>query len=245
MKRLSAVAAFAAVSLHACAQEPSPSAPAATDREAIEQIVRDYILENPEIVEEALIVLAERQQAEKDAALASAVERNWDALYTDARDFSIGPDDAEVTIVEFFDYRCGFCKRSWEWVNSLPAQYDGKVRVVFKEFPILSPESRQAAFATLAAGEQGKYLEMHQALMRSKGELKQDQIEEIAREVGVDVAKMTADAKSLEVQKQVADIRSLADALDTRATPTFFVNGIKVAGADQARVEAMIEEAIS
>ena len=103
----------------------------------------------------------ERQRRDEAEAARQAVVDNRDALYNQASDPAIGPDDAEITVVEFFDYRCGYCKRSLDFVSGLPAKHDGKVRVVFKEYPILSPQSRQAALAALAAKKQGKYFEMH------------------------------------------------------------------------------------
>ncbi len=241
--KLSASAVFA-LALAACAPEGAAE-PDVTDKAAVEQIVRDYILENPEIIEEALITLAQRQEAEEQARVAQALTDNADALYGDPRDFSIGPEDAAVTIVEFFDYRCGFCKASVDWVQSLPEEHDGKVRVVFKEFPILSPESREASLAALAAGKQGKYVEMHQALMKSRSQLKQSDIEEIAESVGVDLAKLEADAKSTSVQKQISDVRALAEATGTRATPTFVIDGQIVSGFDRPTLERLIEAKVS
>ena len=152
-KLLSAAAVAALILTPACAQEFD-----AADREAVESIVRDYILENPEIIEEAIIKLSERERAAEVAMRSEAALANYDALANNPSDFSIGPADAPVTVVEFFDYRCGFCKRSTSWALGLPEQYDNKVRVVFKEMPILSPESEKAALAAIAAGKQREKL---------------------------------------------------------------------------------------
>ena len=124
-------AAMAALALTpACAE--SKAAPVA-DREAMEQVVREYILENPEIIEEALIKLSAKQQAAASQEAQKAIASNFDAIYNNENDYFIGPADAEITVVEFFDYRCGWCKRSVEWIQALPEDYDGNVRVVFKE----------------------------------------------------------------------------------------------------------------
>lgn len=242
MIRTTSIAAMAALLTFtpACAQEPE----GAMSRADVEEIVREYIMENPEIIEDALIALSEKQQAEKLAASKAAIQTSADALFSDARDFSIGPKDAELTIVEFFDYRCGYCKASLGWVQDLPEEYDGKVRVIFKEFPILSAESEQAALAALAAGEQGKYNEMHAALMKSRSGFKTDDIDEIAESAGVDVAKMRADMKSTALREHVADVRSLAQTLGTSATPSFVIEGELVQGFDRERLEDLIQEAV-
>ena len=144
-----ALAATAIALTPACAQEQVGTA----DKEAIEKIVAEYIIENPQIIEDALIALSEQRAAEEAEQARAAIAENRDALINNAGDFSIGPADAPVTVVEFFDYRCGFCKRSAEWATELPEKYDNQVRVVFKEFPILSTESEKAALAAIAAGE--------------------------------------------------------------------------------------------
>ena len=202
-----------------------------SDREAIETVVREYIIANPEIIEEALIELAARERAEMAGRLAS-----------DPRDFTLGPDDAKVTIVEFFDYRCGYCKRGMDWLLETAENNPDTVRVVFKEFPILSPESRDAALAALAAGRQGKYTEMHTALMESKSDFSEDAINEIAEKVGVDVKKMRADMQSRELQQQISDVRSQAIEVGAEATPTFFINGRVVAGYDPASLDRIVAE---
>ncbi|MEE9380070.1 MAG: thioredoxin domain-containing protein [Hyphomonadaceae bacterium] len=225
----------------ACAQEVEVNT---ADRTAIEGVVRAYILENPEIIEDALIALAEKRDAEEEANAKLAIAENTDAIFSDARDYSIGPEDAAVTIVEFFDYHCGYCKASADWASALPAQYDGQVRVVFKEFPILKPESRDAALAALAAGEQGKYVELHLALMAARGTLKATDIDRIAERVGVDVEEMRIAMKTTANQQQISDVRALARLTGTTATPTFIIDGELVAGFDKDRLEQLIKDGI-
>ena len=162
-------------------------------------------------------------------------------------DFSIGPADAKVTVVEFFDYRCGFCKRSASWATALPEKYDDQVRVVFKELPILSAESEKAALAALAAGKQDKYIEMHMALMELDNGtgFGPDVIDAAAESVGVDVARMRADMKSVDVQKTVADSKSLARSLGISGTPNFIIGTELVPSADITQVEALIQTALA
>lgn len=238
-----AIAATAIALTPACAQERVDGA----SKKAIEKIVYDYIMENPEIIEEALISLQEKRQAEEMALAQAAIADNQDALVNNPADYSIGPADAPVTVVEFFDYRCGFCKRSAEWALDLPEQYDNQVRVIFKEMPILSAESETAALAAIAAGEQGKYIEMHTALMELDNDsgFDAEAIDATAESIGVDVAKMRADMKSIDVQKAVADSKSLARTLGITGTPNFIIGTQSVAGADIAAVEALIETALA
>lgn len=241
---LSGTALSALFLLPACAQETSAQAAGDMSREEVEQIVRDYILDNPEIIEDALIVLRDRQQAAERDTARSAIIENAAALYNNPRDHFIGPEDAEVTVVEFFDYRCGYCKRSVDYVAGLPVAHDGNVRVVFKELPILSPESRVAALAALAAGNQGKYFEMHVALMEASGSYSDTQINSIARSVGVDVDQMRADMESEEIQSQLAESIALARAIGISGTPAFVIGDMMVPGANMPLVTSLIETSL-
>ncbi|MEO1642630.1 MAG: thioredoxin domain-containing protein [Pseudomonadota bacterium] len=239
-KLLPAFVAMTAIALTpACAQQ-SADAP---NKEAVEEIVREYILENPEIIEEALIALQAKRELEEQTANSLALAANADALFNTETDYSVGPADAPVTVVEFFDYRCGFCKRSADWAMALPEAYDGQVRVVFKELPILSAESEKAALAALAAGKQGKYNEMHVALMEldNSSGFGPDAIDAAAKDAEVDVVKMRADMSSVDVQRQLADMKALARTLGITGTPTFVVGTSQVPGADQNAVRTLID----
>lgn len=228
--------------LPACAQ---PGAGGASKSE-LEKIVREYILENPEIIEEALIALSEKEKIAQAAAAQAAIAANASELYAKASDYSIGPADAKVTVVEFFDYRCGYCKRSVDWVRALPDEYDGEVRVVFKELPIFGGISETAALAALAAGKQGKYLEMHVALMnlKSNDDLTEANIDALAAEAGINIAKMRADMESPAVTKQLAEMKALGEALAVGGTPGFFIGEQHIEGANTAAIEAAIKDAL-
>lgn len=239
-KLLSAGALVAILLTPACAQDVG-------DKAAVEEIVREYILENPEIIEEALIALQEKERAAEVAQYTAAAEANLTALAQNPNDYSIGPADAPITVVEFFDYRCGYCKRSAEWAAALPEAYDNQVRVVFKEYPILSPESEQAALAAIAAGKQDKYIEMHLGLMALDNGtgFGPEEIDQVAQEAGIDVAKMRADMSSIDVQRTVAEAKSLARTLGISGTPNFFIGTEFVGGANMPAVEARIEAALA
>ena len=240
-KPLLVFAATALALLPACAQAGSGS------KAEMEKIVREYILENPEIIEEALIVLRDRDIAAEAAAVKAAIAENKDALYNHTGDYSIGPADAKVTLVEFFDYRCGYCKSSVNWVRALPEAYDGQVRVVFKELPIFDGISRTAALAALAAGKQGKYVELHVALMnlKSNDDLTEAKIDELAAAQGINVAKMRADMKSDAVQKQLTEMRALGQTLAVTGTPGFFIGDEHIEGANTDAIEAAIKAALA
>lgn len=241
IRKLFTAAAMTAIALTpACAQE---SASGKTDRAEIETIVRDYILANPEIIEEALVALSAQQRAEAADAAKTAIRKEKDRLYNLASDYFVGPADAEVTVVEFFDYRCGYCKRSADALQALPDRYDGKVRVVFKELPIFGGVSETAALAALAAGKQDKYNEMHIALMevKSNDDLTDKHIDSLAESLGISVQKMRADMKSMEIQKQLADMKDLGRTLGVGGTPGFFVGETHIEGADMARLDAAIK----
>lgn len=241
-KPLLALAATAlALLLPACADSGSSAS-----KTEIEQIVRDYIIENPEIIEEALIALDQKQKVAQAAAAQAAINSNADKLYSLASDYSIGPADAKVTIVEFFDYRCGYCKRSVDWIRALPEEYDGEVRVVFKELPIFGGISETAALAALAAGKQGKYLEMHVGLMeiKSNDDLTEANIDAVAQAAGINVAKMRADMKSMAVQQQLSDMKILGQNLAVSGTPGFFIGDQHIEGANIPLLESAIEAAL-
>ncbi|MBC6412054.1 MAG: thioredoxin domain-containing protein, partial [Hyphomonadaceae bacterium] len=184
------------LALSSCAESQSP----AYSRSDIKDIIREYLLENPEIVREALTELKRREDM-------AAINAHRDELFNDRRDMVVGPDTAKVTIVEFFDYNCGFCKQSTDWVASVIEKHPEDVRVIFKELPILDGRtntSRNAARAALAAGRQGRYFDMHLALMAERS-LTSERIDQVAEKVGIDVAKMRRDMDDPALDAQIED----------------------------------------
>lgn len=242
-------AAGSAIFMAACSQSGVDT----TDREAIEEIVHAYIMDNPQVIEDAFAQRAEAERQDEINKIASAALENVEALNRDPNDFTIGPEDAKITVVEFLDYRCGNCKNTAEWALSLPEKFDNDVRVVFKEYPILSPQSETAALAALAAGKQGKYIEMHMALMEldNSSGFSDEAIDEVALQAGIDVAQMRADMASNDVQFAVAKSKSLARQIGVTGTPNFLISADGraefdvVPGAAPIAVEALIKEALS
>lgn len=184
----------------------------------IEAIVRDYIIANPEIVLDALRELERRDQAAVAAAQSDAIVGLEPTLTASPLTPIFGNEQGDVTLIEFFDYNCGFCKRMFPTVQNVMDQ-DDKLRVIFVELPILSETSVVAARAALASQEQGKYLDYHTALMTHQGRLTEEVVFEKAAEVGIDIAKLRADMESPQITDYLSMTQSLAQAMQVRGTP--------------------------
>ena len=249
MKRLfaAAAAALASLSLTACAPADEPPAGDALDREAIEQIVRAYLIENPEVIEEALIELQRRAREREARALDDAIAANAARMFEDSRDPVIGPADAPVTIVEFFDYRCSFCMVTNDWVQNTIASHGDKVRVVFKEFPIRGAASVESARAALAVWntQPDAYLQFHSGLMTASGPLPTERIDEIAAEAGVDVPAMRAAMQDESIVAHIDDVRALAQSIGITGTPFFIIGDEVIPGADLAGMQRALDAALA
>ena len=210
----------------------------------IETIVKEYLLENPEIIRDAIINLQEKEALQERETFKESIIAARDALENDPRDATVGPDDAKVTIVEFFDYNCGFCKRATPWLENAIEKYGDDIRVVFKELPILDDRtktSRLAARAALAADKQGKYKEMHFALMNQK-RLSGEIIRETAEEIGLDMRRYDADLADPSIDQHINDTLQLANRLPAlTGTPFFVVGDEYISGADTGRLEQLVE----
>jgi len=206
----------------------------------VEKIIKSYLMENPEILREALIELEKKEDRASIAAVA-------DALYKDPRDISIGPKNAKVTIVEFFDYNCGFCKTSSDWLKEVMEKHPNDVRIVFKELPILdgrTKTSRNAAKAALAAGKQGKYSTMHFSLMAERS-LTEERVFQIAEKAGLDMDKLKKDMKDPAMDRQLEDGLLLANRIPAlTGTPFFVINDDFIAGANAESLDAMLKKAL-
>jgi len=200
------------------------------DEAALRQVVRDTLASEPQLVVGALQAIDQQRQAASDSARIQAVAANKDAIYADPNSPSVGPADASVTIVEFFDYRCPYCKRVAPDIASLLAS-DPDLRIVYKEFPILGPESLVASRAALAAQRQGKYREMHEALIANKGELSEAEILATAQSVGLDLERLKTDMSDPAIMDQLKQVHALAQTLNIDGTPAFFFGARFVGGA--------------
>lgn len=216
-----------------------------TDAEstAIENIVRSYILENPEIIREAVQILQQREQQATANRQRSAVQAHLDELHDPGPLPVLGNPNGDVTIVEFFDYRCGYCRGvAPDLMDAVEA--DGNVRLVLKEFPILGPESLFAARAAVAAAKQGAYATFHRRLMMDVNEVTQDSVMALAKDMGLDVEQLRADMNASGIDEALRASYSLAEALEISGTPAFVVGDTLVPGALQRdRLEKLIAEA--
>lgn len=236
LRRLLTVSALAlAVSapLGAQAQDASSAALTPAQQDAVRALVRDTLVNNPDILREAFAALQAREEAAQAAHQAAALKTHAKALYATETDPVLGNPKGDVTLVEFFDYRCGYCKAVMNTVMDV-VKADGNVRFVLKEFPILGPESRIAARFALAARAQGKYQPFHLALMAHRGAYTEEALNTLAKEAGLDPARLAKDAASPEIQTELEANHALAEALGINGTPAFAVGDTLMPGAVNA-----------
>ena len=228
----------------AAAQEQSrPGNFAPEQIEGIEQIVRDYLLTHPEVLIQSLNDYQARQKVAEKERQQQAVVASRMALTQDPDSPVMGNPDGDVAIVEFFDYKCPYCKRVAGVLQEVVAA-DGNIRLIMKEFPILGPQSIKASRAALAALRQGKYEDFHWALMTKPGDMSDPHIRDIARSVGIDVDRMTADMESPEIQAMIERNHDLAQALQITGTPAFVIGNTLVPGAiDRKAMERLVAKA--
>ena len=198
--------------------------------ESVGPLVREYLLANPEVVIEAFEAYQKKQEALETARQKEGIKTHSDFLYKNNPDASpaIGNPKGDVTIVEFFDYNCGYCKRALQEVQNV-VETDKNVRVVFKEMPILSPGSRTAAQWALAAQRQDKYFEFHQKLMAGNAN-SADALKQIAKDLGLNVEKMEKDAADPKIAAIIDQNLQVAQDLGIRGTPAFVINDQLVGG---------------
>jgi len=204
------------------------------DRQVIRQEIETYIRQNPEILRDALVALAAREEAARQRAGIAQV-RN------DAGDPVLGNPDGAITVYEFSDYNCGYCKRMFAPVVALLAN-NSDVRMVIKECPIFSPSSLSAAKAGIAAQKQGKFEIFHKSLMTYRGQVTDDAITAAAKAADVDIDQMRRDMDSKETTGIIARTRAAAAALGINGTPGFVIGDTIIPGAvDPAQLQAVID----
>ena len=192
-------------------------------KKEIGEIVRDYLMQNPEVLLDVSKALEAKQQQAEAEQRGTVLKSSADQIFRSPADYVAGNPKGDVTLVEFFDYNCGWCKKGFPEVMSL-VEKDKNLRVVLKEFPIFGGDSDYAALAALAAGKQGKYWELHTALFAHEGKVTKEIVDEIAKAKGLDLDKLKADMASPEVTKVIADNHALAQALAINGTPAFIID---------------------
>lgn len=211
---ISAMAACAllAGSVVASADEPLTG----QQREQFEQVIKEYLLNNPQVILDVLTNAQHWQETRK-------MTENADRLFQSPNTHVAGNPEGDVTLVEFFDYNCGYCKRAMDDILAY-MEDDKNVRVVLREFPILGPGSMIASQAALASRKQNKYWEFHLALMAANGIQNEAQVLEIAKSVGIDTEQLKQDMQDPEIMAAISEGHQLANALGINGTPTFVLD---------------------
>ena len=203
------------------------------DRPEIEAIVKEYLLKNPEVLRDALEALEKHQSAADQDKQRRAISSNAKLIFESERGPSVGNPQGDVTLVEFFDYNCGYCKRAMQDVLQLTKE-DPKLKVVLKEFPVLGPGSVDAAKVAIAVRMQdkgGKYIEFHRRLLGIRGEANKERALAAAKEAGFDMARIDKDLQSQEIGDTLKESAKLAESLGLNGTPTFVIADELIIGA--------------
>lgn len=203
-------------------------------QEAVKKMIHDYIMENPGIIADAIEALRQKEDLAAEAAAKKALTERKDEVFSDADAPVLGNPKGDVTLVEFFDYRCPYCKAMTDQIAEV-VKADGKTKLVMKEFPVLGPESVTAARAALAARDQKKYEEFHNALMHLKEPLNDKVLMKTAAEAGLNVEKLKKDMDDQKIDTILKNNLKLAHDLDVDATPTFIIGDQIVPGAVSAQ----------
>lgn len=210
------------------------------------EAIRAYLLENPEVIVEAVNVYEQRQKEKEAAADGDLITSNSDEIFNDGFSLISGNPDGDITVVEFSDYNCGFCKRAHGEMEKFVAA-DGNVRVVLKEFPILGASSVLAARAALASAnlEGGaKYPAFNEALITHKGSHSEETVMALATKVGIDPAALAEAMKDKEIEKQIQRTYALAKTLKINGTPAFIIGDQVIRGYVPAeQLEALAKRA--
>jgi len=219
----------------------------ATHPEDVERIVRNYLINDPDVLKDALAELIKRRSARTSSDKSAAIKSNFEQLFNSPRQVTLGYPSGDVTLVEFFDYNCGFCKRALADMMTL-LRDNPNLRVVLKELPILGPGSVEAAKVAIAVRMQdptgGKYLAFHRKLLGERGHASMSVAKAAARDSGIDMARLERDLLSDEVSKTLDESSSLARALGITGTPAYVVGDTVIPGAvGSARLQEQIRNA--
>lgn len=208
-----------------------------------EQRVRDYIVENPQVLVESLQRMEERQRAAQSDEIGQIIAARSDEIFNDQASPVGGDPEGDVSLVEFFDYNCPYCRRIASTLVEIESG-DPKLRVVYKEWPILGPNSEFAARAALASHRQGKYVAFHKELILTSGLVNESKVLEVAAQVGLDVDRLKQDMEAPEIEELLERNRELAQVLRISGTPSFVIGERMLRGAADADViRGLIREA--
>lgn len=228
------------------AQQPTfgPSTPVPADKpDAFGERIRAYLLAHPEVIMEAVQILQRRQQTAQTEAAKQTISTRADEIFRSPSSPVGGNPEGDVTLVEFFDYNCHYCRASMPALRDVLGS-DRKLRFVYKEFPILGPGSAFAARAALAAQRQGKYGPLHDALLQTPGSLTEESVLATAASVGLDLERLKRDMADPSIEAEIKSNRELAAALGIDGTPSWILGEEVIAGAvDRATLQERIARA--
>jgi protein-disulfide isomerase len=199
-------------------------------RDEIVGIVRDALRRDPTILRDAIAAMQAAEEAEREGAARGLIAANAEALFRDPADPVKGNPNGDVTVVEFFDVRCGFCKQLHPAIEDL-LRRDPGVRLVLKDLPVLGPGSVFAARALLAAHRQGRYAPLQDALMRLRGEPTEAAVQREAERAGLDWARLREEMESPAIEERIAANLRLARAIGVRGTPALVIGDALIPGA--------------
>ena len=210
------------------------------EKEAINKLIEDYIMDNPEVILKSIEEMRKRQQREEQEAAKKNLIAFEDEILRNPSDPVGGNEDGDVSIVEFFDYRCGYCKDFYTALEEVIDE-DDNIRIVFKELPVLGPTSELAARAAIAASRQNLYMPFHEKLMDLKGKFDENKLFDQATEVGLDIDRLKKDMALRSVQGILDDTKDLAQSLSITGTPAIIVGSNIIRGAiGKERLKALI-----
>ena len=234
------------------AAAPAPSAPAVpapaaaepsgrftpAQRKEIEAIIKEVLINNPEVLLEAQNALEAKMDKIQADRMAVAIKEHAGELFRPAGSPVVGNVKGDVPVIEFFDYNCGYCKRAFTEIARL-VERDKQVKLILKEFPILSKGSEESAKVALAAKAQGKYWEFHRAMLESQGQANEAAALRVAEKAGLDMGKLKKDMASADVKKEIDETRALASKLGIQGTPHFLVGDRIIPGAPENLLEQL------
>jgi protein-disulfide isomerase len=231
LRTVAAAAFLGAAALTPAAAQTTPfSEP---QKQAIGDVVREYLLKNPELLQEVMAELEKRQAEAQRTAQTSAIRESRQALINSPQAIVAGNASGDITLVEFFDYNCGYCKRALSDVQTL-VKSDPKLRVVLKDFPVLGPDSVEASQVSLAVKNQfqgQKLFDYHVKVMETRGRVNGERAIAVAKEMGADMPRLQRDMGAGEVKTALATNMELGDKLGLSGTPAFIIGDEVIPGA--------------
>jgi len=232
-KRLQGVALAFGVLAGLAAPAPALAELGAAQRTEIEGVIKDYLMRNPDVIREVLVEMERKQKADEESARSKAVSDLAPQLFDSSRQAVLGNPNGKITLVEFFDYNCGYCKKALDDVAKL-VKAEPDLRLVIKDFPVLGPGSVEAAEVATAMRNQAKgdkYWQYHTKLLLTRGQIGKAQALAVAKELGADMDRLAKDTASPETRASLQEVMMIADKLQLTGTPTFVLGDEVIVGA--------------